>query len=105
MGCSINGIKFDKSSLDALHEIDQLTNLSALLTGVLAGGSIFSIFAGAKAGIAADNIRKTDFALLANAIRSVPNIYKKRVSEIAQWQYMRHYGNEREFWKAAIDGC
>ncbi len=74
---SINGLKFDKKSIDAIEDIKRRNNLGAILSGALAIGTMANIFLGNGPLKSAYSISQADFEALAKAMSGLPIIQRQ----------------------------
>lgn len=111
MSCpEITGLTFSSSGVKAIEEIRRVQDLGKMLTVLMGGSVLISIFVG-RTGVehplgSAWNISQTEWSTWSQAMVSVPAITRKRIRDIAAMESLRSLsGPEREFWKAVADGC
>jgi len=102
---SIFGLKFDSKSIDAIEDIKRRTNMTSILSKLMPFGVMTNIFLGGTAINTLYNITATDFNVLSKSVDSLPSIYRRVIWNIASYQAMIHFGNEKDFWEGVADGC
>ena len=103
------GVKFDASSKALIERIYGVTSNGKLLSIVLAGGVLSSIFTKSSPPAAAYNITQTDWVLFSSAMRSVPETVKAIINKEINMHILdsKMDGNFKiiPFWEAVRDGC
>ncbi len=107
MACpDISMLIFSHSGEAAIRRIKQIQGAANALSSVLGGSVLLDIFVGNRVLGSANNIRKKDWEIWADAMRAVPSMVSREINIIAQEQLMHPLAmNEREFWEAVLDGC
>lgn len=101
---SLTGIKFSPRSVEAIGEFRRKHRLARLLTGALPAGTMATIFVGNDALKASFSAFSSDFKVLAEAMKSVPDIERKVLSDIAQYAALDTAGSESLFWRQVAKG-
>lgn len=102
----IEQITFSQRSQQAIEEIRKVDRFTMTLQRVTAGGVVMNIFAGNGPIETTYSLASTDFAAMARAMSAMPEIARRRISNIAQESafYTRNSA-EKTFWNAVVDGC
>lgn len=102
----IDHITFSQRSQQAIEATHRVDRFAMKLQRVTAGGVIVNIFAGNGALEASYALRSTDFVAMAQALSAMPQIARRRISNIAQ-ETTLYTSNaaEKQFWHAVVDGC
>ncbi len=103
---SINGIQFSKSGVKSLEELKQMIKNSGYLAKAVGYGTLVNIFLGNGVLKSSYNIANTDLSLMADGLKSIPDITRNRVKLISYmaWSNSVSY-KEKQFWKAIHKGC
>ncbi len=102
----IDHITFSQRSRQAIEAIHKVDRFTMKLQRVTAGGVIVNIFAGNGALEASYALRSTDFVAMTKALSAMPQIARRRISNIAQeTTFYTSSPAEKQFWHAVVDGC
>ncbi len=102
----IDHVTFSPRSRDAIENIRKVDKFSMALQRVTAGGVVVNIFAGNGALESSYAVGTTDFKTMAQALAAMPQIARRRISNIAQEAALYvNNPDERHFWHAVVDGC
>jgi len=107
MNCeSINGLQFDAESKRAIEKIRSRAELTKFMSGTLSLGVLSNIFSTNAPLQVSYNIYSTDFVAFSKATMGLERIYRYKVRQIAEQQYLRvgDY-NQRRFWRMILEGC
>ncbi|MCX2765375.1 MULTISPECIES: hypothetical protein [unclassified Pseudoalteromonas] len=103
---NITGLEFSKENLESLEQVRELTKKTDLLTVAFSFGTLAAIFVGNGSLVAQFNIANTDFAQMAESLKTVPKMKRHSISIIAYRAFQNATSHkEREFWKALVNGC
>ncbi len=102
----IERITFSQRSQQAIEEIRKVDRFTMMLQRVTAGGVVMNIFAGNGPIETTYSLASTDFAAMAKAMSAMPEIARRRISNIAQESaFYTSSSAEKIFWNAVVDGC
>lgn len=102
----IEQITFSQRSQQAIEEIRKVDRFTMTLQRVTAGGVVMNIFAGNGPIETTYSLASTDFAAMARAVCAMPEIARRRISNIAQESALYTSNSaEKTFWNAVVDGC
>lgn len=102
----IERVTFSQRSHQAIEDIHKVDRFAMALQRVTAGGVVVNIFAGNGPLEASYALRSTDFAAMAKALSAMPQIARRRISNIAQETALYTSSPaEKLFWHAVVDGC
>ncbi len=102
----IRGLEFSLESQRAINNIRWKLESAGKFSALLGVGTMATIFLGNKTLTSAYFINSTDWELMAEAMRSVPDTVKNRVKLDANLQELRTTNlDERKFWRAVANGC
>lgn len=102
---SVDEVVFTQSSKIAIEDIRRVIKSWGLLSKIIPGGVMLTIFAGNKPLVSAYNISQTDFELIAKSLDALPVIQRKIIEDIAIMQALERTGKEAKFWKGIVNGC
>ncbi len=104
---SISRLKLDRADEEALKEIRRIQRAENLLEVVMPAGVMATIFIGNNAAQATYNIHSTDWVLFARAMKTLPDMVRVRVSQVAKLRVLSGdlSDEQRQFWGAVEKGC
>ena len=106
---AITGLVLDKKSTDAIKRINDKKKYGNALAAMLSAGVFSSIFTRSNSVQVAYNISQTDWALYAEAMKSVPAITKRAIEKEVELMILDYkMQNNRKllaFWKGMYEGC
>src|SRR5690554_4185708 len=103
---NIGEIKFSQISLDAIEDIRRRQRLSKFLVVTIGVGQVANIFFGNGMLESTYSLYSTDFELMAESMRSAPEIIRKSIEQTAGMTYLSvPTHKERLFWMAVVSGC
>ncbi|MAL98250.1 MAG: hypothetical protein CL583_07335 [Alteromonadaceae bacterium] len=104
---SIINLKFNDRDVEALEAIRKIERNGSMLEKVVPVGVMAKIFLGNNSAQASYNIASTDWVLFTQSMNSIRPMVRRRVSDIAKLQRLRHNlsPKQRQFWEAVDKGC
>ena len=103
--CNIGTFDPSSRTVDAIKEMNRITDIASLLDNVLAFVPFFQIFAGRQSfygvstAAAGYQVSTSDWTTFADAINGVGAMKKNKLRFIATSTEMRSIGEERKFWE------
>src|SRR5690554_7648013 len=103
---NIGNIKFSATSIDAIEDIRRRTAAADKLVKFIGAAHILNIFFGNGMLEATYSLYSTDFELMAEGMKSAPEIIRKSIEQTAGMTYLSvPTHKERLFWMAVVSGC
>ncbi|MFW7523447.1 hypothetical protein ACODM8_04805 [Vibrio ostreicida] len=103
--CNVSGFKPSATTKDAIDEINNIEEMSNLLTLIIASIPFFQIFAGRKTYTTFSNtnlivqVGRYDWELFADTVGAIPEIKRQRIGQVAGLAELNTSGEERKFWR------
>ncbi|MDR9828272.1 hypothetical protein RCJ22_22010 [Vibrio sp. FNV 38] len=103
--CDVPGFVPGRDTIEAIEEMNRVTDMSALLGKGLYATPFYSIFAGrgtykaVEMSAMAYNLQGYDFKMFSDALQSVGLIKRRRLENIADRMQTFSTGKESEFWR------
>ncbi|NOH73436.1 hypothetical protein F0225_19180 [Vibrio pectenicida] len=107
--CDVPGFVPGKDTLEAIEEMNRVTDMSALLSKALYATPFYSIFVGrgtykaVEMGSMAYNLQDYDFKMFSDAVKGVGLIKQRRLENIANRMQTLSTGKESEFWRCVYN--
>ncbi|MFC3022813.1 hypothetical protein ACFODT_03070 [Vibrio zhugei] len=103
--CGLNEFKPNQRTLDAINDMNDITDMSRVLRGVLSAVPAFQIFVGKKSyswfstASSAKDIYSYDWEQFHQAMKSVDKVEREQLNRIATTTAMYSKGDDYRFWK------
>lgn len=100
-------LNLDRADKAALEDIRRIQRAGNFLENAIPNGVLAAIFLGNNIVQVAYNIYTTDWVLFARSMKTLPDIVRVKISQIAKLRILSGVLNyeQRQFWNAVDQGC